>query len=80
MKSKKIEDSCSVGDLVRITDADIVESFVELTPNIDGILYGFAVELCEPDPDGNEGEDVWIVLLGGFMWKMLRYEFEVVHN
>lgn len=80
MKSKKVEVSCDAGDLIRITDADIVESFVELTPNVDGILYGFAVELCEPDPDGNEGEDVWIVLVGGVMWKMLRYEFEVIQH
>ncbi len=80
MKSKKIEPSCSAGDLIRITDADIVESFTELAPSVDGNLYGFAVELCDPDPDGNEGEDVWIVLAGGIMWKILRYEFEVVHN
>ena len=77
MKSKKVETSCSVGDLVRIDDPDVVESFVEADPNVDGILYGIAVELCEPDPDGNEGEDVWVVLIGDSMWKMLRYEFEL---
>jgi hypothetical protein len=78
MKSKKVETSCSVGDLVRIDDPDVVESFVEADPSVDGILYGIAVELCEPDPDGNEGEDVWIVLISDSMWRMLRYEFEPV--
>jgi hypothetical protein len=77
MKSKKLETSCSVGDLVRIDDPDVVESFVEADPNVDGILYGIAVELCEPDPDGNEGEDVWVVLISDSMWKMLRREFEL---
>jgi hypothetical protein len=77
MKSKKLETSCSVGDLVRIDDPDVVESFVEADPNVDGILYGIAIELCEPDPDGNEGEDVWVVLISDSMWKMLRREFEL---
>ena len=78
MSSKKIEKSCKAGDLVRISDPDIVESFVEVDPNADGNLYGVAVELCEPDPDGNEGEDVWAVLISDSMWKMLRQEFEIM--
>jgi hypothetical protein len=78
MKSKKIETCCSAGDLIRISDLDIIESFAELNPSADGNLYGVAVELCEADPDGNEGEDVWIVLINDSMWKMLRYEFEIV--
>ena len=78
MKSKKIETSCNAGDLIRISDPYIIESFAELNPNADGSLYGIAVDLCEPDPDGNEGEDVWVVLISGSMWKMLRYEFEIV--
>jgi hypothetical protein len=78
MKSKKVETSCSVGDLVRIDDPGIIESLVEVNPSADGNIYGLAVELCEPDPDGNEGEDVWVVLISDSMWKMLRYEFETV--
>ena len=78
MKSKKIETSCNAGDLIRISDPYIIESFAELNPSADGNLYGIAVDLCEPDPDGNEGEDVWVVLISDSMWKMLRYEFELV--
>jgi hypothetical protein len=78
MKSKKVETSCKAGDLIRISDPDIIESLVEVNPSTDGNIYGIAVELCEVDPDGNEGEDVWIVLINDSMWKMLRYEFEPV--
>ena len=65
------------GDLVVIRDPDVVESFVARDALQDEILYGVVIELSEEDPV-NPKDDVWIVLVDDQMYKMLRFEFEVV--
>ena len=65
------------GDLVVIRDPDVVESFVARDALQDEILYGVVIELSVEDPV-NPKDDVWIVLVDDQMYKMLRFEFEVV--
>ena len=65
------------GDLVVIRDPDVVESFVARDALQDEILYGVVIELSEEDPV-NPKDDVWIVLVDDQMYKMLRFEFEMV--
>ena len=60
-----------------IRDPDVVESFVARDALQDEILYGVVIELSEEDPV-NPKDDVWIVLVDDQMYKMLRFEFEVV--
>lgn len=60
-----------------IRDPDVVESFVARDALQDEILYGVVIELSEEDPV-NPKDDVWIVLVDDQMYKMLRFEFEMV--
>jgi hypothetical protein len=65
------------GDLVVIRDPDVVESFVQRDALQDEILYGVLIELSEEDPV-NPKDDIWIVLVNDQMYKMLRFEFEMI--
>jgi hypothetical protein len=60
-----------------IRDPDVVESFVQRDALQDETLYGVLIELSEEDPV-NPKDDVWIVLVNDQMYKMLRFEFEMV--
>ena len=60
-----------------IRDPDVVESFVQRDALQDEILYGVLIELSEEDPV-NPKDDIWIVLVNDQMYKMLRFEFEMI--
>ena len=64
-----------VGDLVIIRNTEIIESFVLRDALIDETLLGLLIELQAEDPY-NPNDDVWIVLVGEQLYKMLRWEFE----
>lgn len=63
------------GDLVIIRNTDIIESFVLRDALIDETLLGLLIKL-EHEDQKNAGDDVWIVLIGAQLYKMLRWEFE----
>jgi len=64
-----------VGDLVIIRNTEIIESFVFRDAFIDETLLGLLIELQAED-HYNHYDDVWIVLVGEQLYKMLRWEFE----
>ena len=71
-------DNLRPGDLVVIRDADVVESFTMRSVGNDEVLYGVLLRLDEEDVV-NPKDDVWIVLVEGQLWKMLRFEFEPIN-